>query len=526
MEFLFITGIAILSIGSVAGLFVSFGILDIGNFLPESCILMAGLSCDDFVVNEDSIKIVVRNGLNKNIELKLFIDVCEVSSKKITVEYGEVETFALSGCSNNQSAFREDLKFEYSFSSGSILHKEVGRLTARKQECIGLFDASCGGLIQDGATLFLCNFDTPDFVCEVGGDPNSNVGATFVEGKYGEGGVYIEKGINLIPNSGLEEGLGNFFLVGQSETLPVIDIFESYEGQSVHFESTDNLLEGSTVVTDMNSTFSVTPGEDLTLTHYVRKDNVIAGLPEIDTAYNLNQWLSDGSTVCTTCEQHPVVSFGPGSENWTRYETTFTVPGGASHFWYTWAGIGYTGGGDLWMDNVQLERRSSSTPYAADGPDELTFDKTSSNANALNGTLEFWVKPFWDSNDGIRYEFLTIVLSDGTIRFFKDVDNTIKFLIEETISGDEYIVEADVSSWNKGDWTHLATTWISDVGNGENLMNLFVDGTLVDGQASRLEAIGIEMKAPAFLYVGTDENFQNHAYAVIDDFRASNVLRQ
>lgn len=526
LELLFLTGMALISVGSVISLLIGFGVLDFNNFLPDSCILTPGLACEDFNVNQDSIKIIVKNGLNKNIDLKISIDACEVSSKNSVVEYGKTEIFALSGCINEDRLFKEDLKLEYFFGSNSLTHNAVGSIRAREDSCVGLFSASCGGLIIDGATMFLCNFDTADFLCDAGGLPTINVNGTLVEGRHGEGGAYIEEGINLVPNSGFENGLDDFFLVGQSENAPVVDIVGAYQGQSVHFESVNNSGNGSTIVTDIGDAFPVTPGESITLTHYVKKLNVIKGLTENSTAYNFNRWLSDSSTVCSTCGLDPVVIFGEGTEDWTRYETTFVVPDDAKYFWYNWSGIGDTGQGELWLDNIQLEKRGSSTLYAGEGPDQLTFDKTGSNANGLNGTIEFWVKPFWEPGDGLRHEFFTVILSDGAIRFFKDVDTKVKFVLEETTSGDEYVVESDISNWVEGEWTHLAATWISDLGNGENQMELFIDGSLVDNEASRPEAIGFQMKAPAYLYVGTNENFQYYSYAVLDDLRVSNVLRQ
>lgn len=68
VETLLIYGIAILIVMLAVGALVAFGVLDLGGLLPDQCQLGDALSCENYVVLEDSVQLELRNTLGKNIQ--------------------------------------------------------------------------------------------------------------------------------------------------------------------------------------------------------------------------------------------------------------------------------------------------------------------------------------------------------------------------------------------------------------------------------------------------------------------------
>jgi hypothetical protein len=73
VETLLIYGIAILVVMLAIGALIGFGVLDMGNLLPDSCQL-ADLTCENYAVSKDigagvgEVQLELRNNLGKNID--------------------------------------------------------------------------------------------------------------------------------------------------------------------------------------------------------------------------------------------------------------------------------------------------------------------------------------------------------------------------------------------------------------------------------------------------------------------------
>ena len=81
MEFLMTYGWAILVVLIAIGALAYFGVLNPSRFLPSTCNLTPGLSCDDFKVisgaaGAGSVQLVIRNGAGDSIDFsQLYIDI-------------------------------------------------------------------------------------------------------------------------------------------------------------------------------------------------------------------------------------------------------------------------------------------------------------------------------------------------------------------------------------------------------------------------------------------------------------------
>ncbi len=147
-----------------------------------------------------------------------------------------------------------------------------------------------------------------------------------------------------------------------------------------------------------------------------------------------------------------------------------------------------------------------------DGNDTLTYP-SGGNIQKSQGTIEFWVRPNWDGNDGQDHTFFEIGKAwYNRIRIAKDGANNLRFFIWSADT--EYDLGHSLASWKAGEWHHIAAAW----GNGT--MTLYVDGNKVASRA---------MEPPATLdddiHIGSNAWNVAQADAVMDEFRISSVPR-
>ena len=102
MEFLMTYGWALLVVLVAIGALAFFGVLNPGQFLPETCTIMPGLSCNDFKVStaggvptNGQIQLVIQNGLGKDLkDINLTATDCTDSSAAAILTDGKDATFS------------------------------------------------------------------------------------------------------------------------------------------------------------------------------------------------------------------------------------------------------------------------------------------------------------------------------------------------------------------------------------------------------------------------------------------------
>ncbi len=109
-------------------------------------------------------------------------------------------------------------------------------------------------------------------------------------------------------------------------------------------------------------------------------------------------------------------------------------------------------------------------------PTQLSYG-AAGNIRSDEGTIEFWVKPSWNGNDGANRTFLSWG-SGGGMLFAKDAASNLRGIFSRYGSGGipEVGVAAGVGDWVNDQWHHLAYTW----SNTGQRVALFVDGQLRD----------------------------------------------
>jgi uncharacterized protein (UPF0333 family) len=133
MEFLMTYGWAILVVLIAIGALAYFGVLNPSRFLPASCTLMPGLSCESFKVDATGLTMNVRNGMgsdltNVTIGVPAGATNCAgASSAADDLNDGASATFTVA-CVPTGSRFKEDLTITYT--ENGLDHTRTGQLVA------------------------------------------------------------------------------------------------------------------------------------------------------------------------------------------------------------------------------------------------------------------------------------------------------------------------------------------------------------------------------------------------------------
>jgi len=131
MEFLMTYGWAILVVLIAIGALAYFGVLNPSRFLPASCTLMPGLSCDSFKVESgaNQVTLVVRNGLGDDLTDVSFAT-CNATSTPAPLNDGDTATHTITVCTpalgSAGTRFKQDLTVSYT--QDGLTHTRTGQL--------------------------------------------------------------------------------------------------------------------------------------------------------------------------------------------------------------------------------------------------------------------------------------------------------------------------------------------------------------------------------------------------------------
>ncbi len=127
-------------------------------------------------------------------------------------------------------------------------------------------------------------------------------------------------------------------------------------------------------------------------------------------------------------------------------------------------------------DNLQYSRGSQAT---ADGTN-VAYE----NFDPNQGTLEFWVKPNWNGNDGVVH-YIYGIQYDGSnnVLLYKHANDRLYFMH----NGSSHYSDFSISDWTAGTWYHVIGVWDSkNYVTGTSYLALYVNGTLLDSETTAL----------------------------------------
>lgn len=144
------------------------------------------------------------------------------------------------------------------------------------------------------------------------------------------------------------------------------------------------------------------------------------------------------------------------------------------------------------------------------------FYESLNNIDSTEGTLEFWIKPRWNGNDGQDHYALRFSLGGGML-FGKDAGNFWRCILNRWAWGGQPEVGTGiyVDEWTGDEWHHVAFTWNSQA------LKVYVDGVLM---AEADVNIDLPVVEETIFQIGADGS---GAYldAVLDELRISNIAR-
>ncbi len=160
---------------------------------------------------------------------------------------------------------------------------------------------------------------------------------------------------------------------------------------------------------------------------------------------------------------------------------------------------GIQGQGVLLLDNNQI------------------FYPSANNINLLEGTVEFWIKPTWNGNDGQNHAILRWDIDGGTgVLIQKDGANNFKIIVDRFGTNPGGETAFNTFSWLANEWHHVAFTYSASQAS----VNVYVDGTLRNSESFT----GSTSSVSSTIQLGGSGQGQ-YANAVLDNFAISNIAR-
>jgi hypothetical protein len=151
--------------------------------------------------------------------------------------------------------------------------------------------------------------------------------------------------------------------------------------------------------------------------------------------------------------------------------------------------------------------------------DEILSDYQSyENFDEKQGTLELYIKPNWNGNDGKRHTIFYCGNDPANNSFLihKTNDNKLKFISTDNKKSSQNNPTVDVANWLKNQWYHLAFTWTST-----GTKQIYIDGHLMATETNNKMPTNLYSR----LYIGSiDENIKGFD-GVIDAVRISDNIR-
>jgi hypothetical protein len=146
------------------------------------------------------------------------------------------------------------------------------------------------------------------------------------------------------------------------------------------------------------------------------------------------------------------------------------------------------------------------------GPETFLEYASAGNFRADAGTIEFWVKPLWNGDDGRAHHFVS--LGDQLV-LAKDGADNLRFFFREDDS--EAYQAYNLTSWRMNEWHHIAVTWTIP-----GTMRTYVDAVEVIAHPS--SAQDLVAPVPETLTIGSwfGDGWVN---AVMDELRISDIAR-
>ncbi|MBL8203526.1 MAG: hypothetical protein JNM09_04795 [Blastocatellia bacterium] len=124
--------------------------------------------------------------------------------------------------------------------------------------------------------------------------------------------------------------------------------------------------------------------------------------------------------------------------------------------------------------SVLFQPGISGQGVVVDRNSRLTYT-SNGNIDATAGTIEIWLKPSWNGNDGQSRTILKYGNNGGMLLGKEGNNLRLSFNRSSDDGSLELDVLTSIQDWTQGQWHHVAASW----SNSEKFLRLYVDGTLM-----------------------------------------------
>ena len=128
MEYIATYGWAFIVIFITLGTLFYFNIFDFSPYVDSRCEFYSGIYCNEFIVNQTDILLIIQNGLPIDIaSVSVAVEGCGAASGQTTLASGEEQLYTIS-CDLNTDLFDGTIEFNYTNPDSGIEHIKLGRL--------------------------------------------------------------------------------------------------------------------------------------------------------------------------------------------------------------------------------------------------------------------------------------------------------------------------------------------------------------------------------------------------------------
>jgi len=153
------------------------------------------------------------------------------------------------------------------------------------------------------------------------------------------------------------------------------------------------------------------------------------------------------------------------------------------------------------------------------------MDGVRQNAELTKGTVEFWYKPNYNHNDGLRHNIFSIGSfgSPGSITLVKGGGNELGlFYFDSTGTGKEASeISGSNYSWTAGQWVKIRATWDFTVSSGIQNTRIYLNDTERTYGFTTTGPVSMPAESMSqHIYIGNRSTTDgNHADGVFDEFK-------
>ncbi|MBI2105720.1 discoidin domain-containing protein, partial [Candidatus Woesearchaeota archaeon] len=142
---------------------------------------------------------------------------------------------------------------------------------------------------------------------------------------------------------------------------------------------------------------------------------------------------------------------------------------------------------------------------------------STNNMNETLGTIEFWIRPEWNGNDGTQYYLFDTAQSAtvNRISLIKDTDDWLRMAVYDT-GGTLHTLSYNISNWTAQDFRSVAVNYNFSAA----AMEMYINDELVNSTSETSFSVTLGTA----IIIGNNRDLNAAANATIDSFRISDTV--